>query len=274
MAKLPKRDNLQAIFEGAKITNKRPRSYLGYSGMAHACQRYLKYSLHWCYTSSHDPRVERIFRRGDYEEEVLAKDFERVGIDLFDDQLEVEGGHGYAKGHIDGKVFGVPGYETEIMLFEAKTMNDKRFKEYMLKGLQLTNPVYYGQIMSYMGKLGLKRTFYVVANKNDEQRSYKIIDFDEDEYKRLEDVANTIPLMDELPDKIGGKTWHTCKYCDAKQVCHYGHAVRKSCRTCTHVTLEGDGKWGCSISDVDNILYEEQLKGCDKYKVDEIFEGI
>jgi len=271
MAILPKRDLIQLLIEGDKIVKHRPRSYLGYSGMASACARSLKYSLHWAFISSYERRVERIFKRGDYEETVLADDFKRVGITLFDDQLEVVGGHGYAKGHIDGKLLGVPGYEIEVLLFEAKTMNDKRFKEYIKNGLQSTNPVYYGQIMSYMGKLGLERTLYVVANKNDENRSYKIIDFDADEYNRLEDVANTIPLMDELPEKIGGKTWHACKYCDARQVCHYNAKPRKTCRTCCFVTLEGDGKWGCSHIDSDNLSYDEQLNGCDEYVLDGMF---
>jgi len=220
MALLPPKDVIAEAIEGRKIANKRPRSYLGYSGMANPCSRHLKYSLHWAYTKYHEARIERIFRRGDYEETVLADDFKRVGIDLFDDQLEVIGGHGYAKGHIDGKVFGVPGYETEIMMFEAKTMNDKRFKDYLKKGLRETNPVYYGQVMSYMGKLGLERCLYVVVNKNDEHRNYQIIEFDNDEYQRLEDIANAIPLMTELPEKIGGRTWFACKWCDAKNLCH------------------------------------------------------
>ena len=270
MALLPPKDLLFEAIEMKKIEVQKPRSYLGYSGMAHACHRYLKYSLHWCYSRNHEPRVERIFRRGDYEETVVQADFARIGITHFDDQLEVKGGYGYAKGHIDGKVKNVPGYGEEVMLLEVKTMNDKRFKEYLQKGLQEMHPVYYGQIMSYMGKLGLKNTLYVVTNKNDEHRNYKIIPFDEEEYKRLEDIANAIPLMHDLPDKIGGKTWHACKYCDAKQICHYKAPIQKTCRSCKYVTLEGEGKWGCSMEGY-FISYEEQLRACGDHELDVMF---
>ena len=273
MALLPPRDLIYDKIESVKIWQNKPRSYLGYSGMGNQCQRLLKLQLHWCIKSHHEARIERLFRRGDYEETVIAKDFEHAGIDLFDDQLEVVGGHGYAKGHIDGKVFGVPGYETEIMLFEAKTMNEKRFKEYLKKSLREVSPIYYGQIQSYMGKLGLKNTLYVVTNKNDEARSYKILPFDEDEYLRLEDIANTVPLMEELPTRLGGKTWFACKFCDARQLCHYKQKVRKTCRSCANVTMEGDGKWGCSLrGDHSCISYDTQLKGCENYKLDAMFE--
>lgn len=272
MALLPPRDVIQEKIESIKHWDNRPRSYLGYSGMASPCQRYLKYSLHWCFKTHHDARVERIFRRGDYEEIAVQRDFEAIGIEIFDDQLEVSGGHGYAKGHIDGKVQGVPGYELEILLLEVKTMNDKRFKEYIKKGLQEVHPVYYGQIQSYMGKLGLANTLYVVTNKNDESRNYQVLPFDESKYQELEDVANTVPLMDALPDKIGGKTWFTCKYCNARQTCHYDAKIRRTCRSCAHVTLEGDGNWGCTVKETDDLQYDDQLNGCKQYELDEIFE--
>ena len=119
-----------------------------------------------------------------------------------------------------------------------------------------------------MGKLGLKKCLYVVTNKNDEHRNYQIYDWDETEYNRLEDVANSIPLMEELPNKIGGKTWHACKYCDAKQFCHYNAKPRKSCRSCVHVSLEGEGRWSCGGA---LLSYEDQLKGCDNYILDGMF---
>jgi len=270
MAILPKRDILREKLDSREIITDRPRPYLGYSGMAASCLRALKYGFHWSYDRSHPARVERIFRRGDYEETVLEAEFKTVGVKMYDDQLEVAGGHGYAKGHIDGKVDNVPGYPGVTMLLEIKTMNDKRFREYSKKGLRETNPTYYGQIMSYMGKLGLDKTLYVVSNKNDESRAYTVMDFDEDEYGRLEDIANAIPTMTELPEKIGGKTWFSCKYCDARQVCHYGATVKKTCRSCKNISIEGEGKWGCLLGSSD-LGYEEQLSACGEYELNEMF---
>ena len=270
MAIIPKRNAIKELLDSREILVDKPRPYLGYSGMANACQRALKYGFHWCYDRSHPARVERIFRRGDYEETVLEAEFKAIGIKMYDDQLGVSGGHGYARGHIDGKVEGVPGYPDETMLLEIKTMNDKRFKEYNKKGLREISPTYYGQIMSYMGKLGMKKVLYVVSNKNDENRSYDIIEFDEDEYNRLEDVANVIPVMTELPEKIGGKTWFSCKYCDSRQICHYGADIKKTCRSCKNISLEGNGKWGCAIGSND-LDYNEQLSACDNYELDEMF---
>ena len=267
MALIPPRNLISDKIEKARHPQV-PRDYLGYSSTGGECTRKMWYDLHWAYSRSIEARVNRIFRRGDYEEGVVHKELKSICIKLTDDQFTVVGPYGHVKGHIDGIVQYVPGYGDEKMLLEIKTMNHKRFIDYRNKGLRETNPGYYSQIMSYMGKLNLKKCLYIVTNKNDEARDYQIIDYDEDEFNRIESVATGVLFSDKPPEKIGGKTWMTCKYCDAKQICHYGQAPAKNCRTCEYIAIEEHGKWSCEKTG-QNISSDEQLTNCKEYELAE-----
>ena len=268
MAKIPTFNPIHAKVEQVyHVEGLRP--YLGYSVLGHPCNRYLWYYLHWCFNQKIDARLKRLFSRGDYEEEIVTRDLVAAGMEVHSDQHEVTGCHGHVKGHIDGFVDNVPGAEKTTHLLEVKTMNDKRFKEYQKKGLEATNPGYYAQIQSYMGKTGKKRCLFVVTNKNDEQRDYQRLNFDKDKFDELESRGTHILMCDEPPDKIGGKTWHECKFCNAKKICHYSEQPLKNCRTCEFVGIENDGKWSCGKCDGAEIRVHDQRQGCDLYQLAE-----
>lgn len=283
MALLPKTGQIQQLMEaGVIIEDHRPR--LGYSQMGGSCDRKLYYILRWSYKQEISRRLYRIFRRGDLEEPRIHADLLAEGFKVIEDQLTVHGPHGHIEGHIDGKVIGLPEptvEKNEEVLLEIKTMNAKRYGEYCNKGLRKTNPAYYSQINSYMGKLGLAKCLFVVHNKNTEDRSYVMIPFDLNEFERIEARAHKILYSEEAPGRIGDVTWFECKFCDAKDICHKGAQVERNCRTCKHISLEDKGEWSCSHKDWHEIHSEtidikfsntlslpRQKASCDRYEYD------
>ena len=76
-----------------------------------------------------------------------------------------------------------------------------------------------------------------------------------------------------LFDRIGNNSsaWYKCQLCDAKRKCFGKEPVAKNCRTCKYSDLENEGKWSCSKLSNNDLSYKEQLKGCDKYVMSEMF---
>lgn len=266
MAQLPKFNKVQHLIEDGEIINVH-RPYLGYSSLGSKCKRLSWYGFHWAFVKRISPRVKRLFERGDWEESVIKNDLENAGIVLHSAQLEVVGLAGHVRGHIDGMVENVPDFLDEPLLFEAKTMSNKNFQKYKKIGLKLFNPAYYHQVHSYMGKLGLTHALYIATNKDNEQRDYDIIEFNPDAFDEAESFAMFIITSEGPPPKIGPKTWHECKFCDAKPICHHGHPIEQNCRTCTYAAIEDDAKWSCDFHDGKTLSVEEQRKGCDDYVI-------
>ena len=265
MAPIPQPNPIKTLLEKHLIPND-PRGHLGYSQLGHPCKRKLWYDFHWAYSAVINPRVARIFRRGDIEEELVVSDLEEAGLTVSGSQLEVSDSTGHVRGHIDGLVCGVPGYDDRLLL-EVKTMNKERYNEYIKKGLKETNPGYYVQYNMYLGSLKLKKCLYIVVNKNNEERDYQIYDFDEQCYKDHRRVGFDIIAATEPPKKIGMKTWYVCKMCDAAPICHNGIPPRNNCRTCKHVSIEMQGEWHCRYDGADRELsLVEQEDGCDHFE--------
>ena len=267
MAVIPKFDELQNTLDaGTKELPLRP--YLGYSTTGGACKRKMYYDFRWAYTPVKELRIIRLWARGDHEEILVIEHLRSLGLKVFDEQKTVYGPHGHVLGHIDGNVLGVPDDEKTMHLLEVKTMNEKRYKEYLNKGLKFTNPSYYSQVNSYMGKQNLLKCLFIVVNKNTEQRSYRIVAYDHDEYLRVEEIALSILYAEVAPPRIGERTWFECKFCDAKEICHYQKPVDQNCRTCEHFTIEDKGEFACAHHNV-TLTTEAQRVGCKDYSYDE-----
>lgn len=264
MAIIPNKNKLKDLLESGLVDNEH-RPHLGYSELGHPCHRKLWYSFHWAYKDYINQRVQRIFNRGDAEEEIVVKDLERAGLYVFDRQLELHDDTGHILGHIDGLVSGVPGSDL-IHLLEVKTMNRARFLAYVKKGLKETNPGYYVQYNMYLGKLGLTKCLYIVTNKDNEERDYRVLEFDKQCYEDHKRIGFEIIAASEPARKVGKRTWHVCKMCDASTVCHDGIRPQKNCRTCENVSILQDGFWQCDKTEK-RLSVEEQRKGCDSYEV-------
>lgn len=249
------------------LVKQKLRPYLGYSGLGHECHRKLWMDFRWCYSKRLEPRIVRLFARGNYEEDVIEADLVRAGMKVINREVEMIGLAAHVKGHIDGEVVLVPDYEEEVLLLEMKTMNDSKFKQYKKIGLKKFSGTYWGQIHSYMGKRKLKNCLYVVTNKNNEERDYQVIPFCDETFKKMERVAVSVLTAEEIPERIGRRVDMVCKFCDAKGTCHGGNEVMRNCRTCESCDLEEEGKWSCSYYNESTPLTEDaQREGCIKYE--------
>jgi len=275
MAKIEKFNTINDIMEEGMIDSV-PRTYLGYSAIGDKCMRKLWYGFRWVAPDSASRRMNRIWDRGHIEEGRIITDLARVGCTVIDQEFEVVGITGHARGHGDGKVCDVPTVmEGKELLFEAKTMKHSSFVSYIKKGLQQYSPAYWQQIHSYMGHEKLPACLYVVVNKDTEERDYKIIEFDEAQFQEGERIAFSIITADVPPPRMANasKNFFECKWCAFSKVCHSEAPVAENCRTCKCWDIEENGKFTCSQYDID-LDKDQQLKGCGMYELDEEAYGI
>lgn len=275
MALIPVRDNpVEAAIE-EKTYPQADRTYLGMSGVGGSCLRKSWYSWRWVKDRTISARVKRIFERGDLEEPRIVADLEAAGMIITDDQLEVSHVTKHCLGHIDGIANNVPGAEKTPHLTEYKTMKNSSFNALKKKAVLLgdfgqalltTNGTYYGQIMLYMGYLGLTRCLYVVTNKDNEERLYARIKFEPQIFEQLKDRASDILFSETPPPRVSDRSdFFECKWCDFKDICFNGAPVKKNCRTCKHVDIHDEGKWQCSLINTE-LSKQSQIQGCAKHK--------
>jgi len=256
------------------------RGYLGMSGLAEACSRKVWLGFRRASTSTYTPRTMRIFERGDIEEARIVAALKNIGIECFrrdkdgnkieitgaigEEQEELVGFAGHAKGHPDGRCIGVIEAPKTEHLLEIKTMNDAGFKKLIKDGLRKVKPIYFGQVQRYMDKMGLTRTLHITVNKNDEDIYVERIRLDEEYAKELADRERDIIMSDAPPLREFSRTWHECKWCNHVGVCHDNVPPVVTCRSCAKVDMEMDGVWRCSMSG-NALSYAEQMKACPSY---------
>ena len=269
MAKIPQRNLLNEVLEEGLVEQKF-RTYIGMSSLMGPCPRKIWYDFRWSYLKEIPKRVQRIFNRGHYEESVIINDFINAGIEIVSQQSEMVDSTGHIKGHDDGILLNVPGAEKTPHLFEGKTMKHSRYVKYMREGLQRSDPVYWGQIHTYMGELGLTRCVYGVVNKDTDERDFKRIKYEPDVHDQCMSIGFDILTSEFPPKKIGEKTWFDCKFCSARGVCHKGEPILKTCRSCQHVSIEMGGNWSCGKHNGVLLSPDEQRRGCDQYELSEV----
>ena len=272
MALIPKQDLLHETIEGGLVKQKF-RTYIGMSSLGGPCSRKIWYDFHWSYDRMITKRIERLFERGDLEEARVVKDLKSVGVGVeraLEHQMELVDDTGHIKGHPDGIATNVPGAEKTTHLLEIKTMNKKFFMLYKNKGLKLSNPGYWAQVHTYMGLLKLTRCLFCVTNKDNEERHYERVKFDEQTYKECMSRGFDILTSEFIPKKIGEVTWFECKFCSAKDICHKGAKINRNCRTCQHHNIENYGEWSCDLHLI-TLDKEEQMLGCPDYQLSEVF---
>lgn len=266
MVAIPKNEIIGSLIAEKHRQVSGHRSYIGASGLGSKCKRRVWLDFRWIYESFIEYRLARIFAHGDYEEIQVIADLESIGIEVVQRQTGLVDATGHIRGHVDGVVTNVPGSRKTRHLLEVKTMNDKRFNDYLKNGIKATNPVYWVQINMYMGWMGLERCLFIVTNKNNEERNYQRYDFDKNTFDAYLAIGLEILTAEEIPAKIGNHTYYECKFCDAYNFCHKGMPAKKTCRTCEHVNIEMKGLWTCGKHDNHELTLQEQLSACDEYK--------
>ncbi len=241
------------------------RPYLGLSGIADPCARKLWYAFRWCATEQIEARKHRLLSRGHREEPIILADLEAIGVKVNDTQQEFVAGHGHIMGHGDGELDNIPDAPKTTHLAEFKTANDKNFKKMKKLGLIDANPVYHGQMITYMYLGKYKRGLFIMVNKNDDERYYERVYPNSTLAKELIQKGIDIISTEVPPGKIGNASWYQCKWCKFYGVCHLGSDVLKTCRSCSFLDLCDNGIWKCSRYSNLELCTRQQKMACDNH---------
>ncbi len=266
------------------------RPYLSMSNIGHSCTRAMWMSWRWCSDKVDDARGARILERGKLEEQRIIRDLKGVGVEVFrvegnkeiemfglpdEPQEELIGFAGHAAGHPDGRVRGLIEAPKTVHLLEMKTAKADNFKKFEKDGLKVAFPAYYDQMIRYMGHMKLERGYFIMTNKDNEERKAERVYFSPERYDQLLERERNVIMSPYIPIAPFAPTWFECRYCMHRFSCHYEYYQKhgeeklpnKNCRTCKFVDLSEGGKWSCSMQDDKELSTEEQRVGCGSYKL-------
>lgn len=258
------------------------RSHLGASTLGRECGREVWYSWRWFTFVQHTGRMKRLFQRGHREEPIILASLAAAGIssrtidDATGKQFRFIGYMGHEGGSGDGFLWNVPDIPVgQWALFEAKTHNAKSFaavsklnKEGYNVGLMEKKPEHYAQMQRYMKAWGLNWTVYCGVCKDNDERLWLIVPYEETHAQQVADRAVAIIHSDRPPAKLSETpTFYKCTYCDHKGTCHNGELPHKSCRSCVYSKPVDNGQWACTNPNHPCALPRElQLTGCANYQ--------
>ncbi len=153
----------------AEREGQRPRDYLGASRIGEPCARRLVYEVR---RTPPDPgkdfegRTLRIFAAGHVFEDLAIRWLRQAGFDLRTQtaaggQFGFETAGGRVRGHVDGVIVGGPGVSVAWpALWEHKALKASSWSDTARKGVQLSKPVYFGQMQIYMAYMPLGVDFH------------------------------------------------------------------------------------------------------------------
>jgi len=210
----------------AEREGQRPRDYLGASRIGEPCARRLVYEV--CRTPP-DPgkdfegRALRIFAAGHVFEDLAIRWLRQAGFDLRTQtatggQFGFETAGGRIRGHVDGVIVGGP----EIglawpVLWEHKALKTSSWSDTARKGVQLSKPVYFGQMQIYMAYMGLGSALFTALNKDTCEIHHERVPFDLAAAQALSDKAvNVLRAADAgdlLPRIATSPDFLLCRFC-------------------------------------------------------------
>lgn len=250
------------------------RPHLGASLIGHSCERFLWLTFRWVDAKRFPGRMLRLFETGQLEEQRVARNLRRIGVELHTEtpdgkQWRVSSLGGHFAGSMDGAGRGFPEAPKTWAVWECKTSNTKGFKELQDKGLQKAKPQHYAQVTIYMGETGMDRAMYTCICKETDEIYTEWVHFDPVEYARLKARAERVIGANEPPLRISNDpSWYVCKMCDYHAHCHGEAAPQVNCRTCAHSTpeMDGDARWSCGHHNESHIPIAGQRIGCDQHR--------
>lgn len=220
---------IDRALEEANATSK-PRDYLGGSRLGLECPRALAYewfALVAGKQSFFPGRTLRIFRLGHLIEEELVSLLRLAGFDL---RNQKEDGsqygwstyHGKIRGHIDGVILSAPIPIGLPALWEAKSMNNKKFNECKKRGVAKSHPIYYAQMQTYCAYMQLDDWFFSAYNKDTSELHHEAGKFDPAVAQWASDrgyAVVTAKVPEELPRITGDRNDFRCKLCPHADIC-------------------------------------------------------
>jgi hypothetical protein len=209
------------------------RKYLGASNIGDECARKIQYRyLNYPQDegSEFSARTLRIFEFGHVIEEYAAKWLRDAGFDLrTEDSMGKQFGFSIAndeiRGHIDGVICDGPVAMGYPCLWENKSANDKKFKDFVRHGVAKANPTYAAQVALYQAYMELtdNPALFTIVNKNTSEIYYELIPFNATLAQASSDKAVNILTAskagDILPRVAQSKDFFLCKFCDYRETC-------------------------------------------------------
>ncbi|MDD3030534.1 MAG: hypothetical protein PHS57_09745 [Alphaproteobacteria bacterium] len=228
-------DKINARIDEAMVARnkkQKPRAYLGGSRVGEPCARRLVYEyLHAPMDEGKDfdGRILRVFDAGHKFEDLSVAWLRLTGFDLRTNkkdgsQFGFSAANGKLAGHIDGVI--VAGPDVGIIwpaLWEHKALNTKSWNDLVKHGLQVSKPVYFGQVQLYMAYMELSVALFTALNKDTEELYHEIVPFDPAEAQALSDKAVSVIRAAEcgelLPRIAAASDFYLCRMCPYAERC-------------------------------------------------------
>lgn len=209
------------------------RNYLGASSLGEPCKRKLQYRYMKTKKDEgkdFDGKTLRIFQVGHNFEELgiawlVQADFNVLTHDKQGRQFGFDTADGEIQGHVDGIITDGPVAWEYPFLWECKSANDKKFKEFQSKGVESANFIYYAQVLIYQAYMGLTANpaLFTVINKNTQEIYFEKVPFDAKVAQRVSDSAvNILKAVqnNELMPRVAAKSdSFLCKWCEFRKKC-------------------------------------------------------
>lgn len=262
MVAIPEKDSTaDAIYRGVMSREGQRngnRAHLGASLIGDECLRKLWYTFRWCKVKDFAPRIIRLFRRGQLEEQQIIEDLRAAGVSIWETnqsgaQFKVSAVNGHFGGSMDGLALGLPESPDKYHLLEFKTASEKYFKKLCKEGVEKAQPTHYAQMQTYMYLSGetdakrVTRAMYISVNKNTDEIYTERVKYHGPTAKKLIEKAETVINSAEPPLRISNDAaFYKCKFCDFAELCHGNKLPKPNCRNCCHSTPVENGAWSCA----------------------------
>lgn len=217
-----------------KESKRSGRKYLGASSLGDPCARKIQYRYMGVKPDADKGfpgKTLRTFSLGHAVEDLMVMYFKDAGFDLrttssmSNEQFGFSIADGEVRGHIDGVVCGGPMDLPYPMLWECKSANDKKFKEFVSKGVTVANPVYAAQVALYQTYMDLDKNpcMFVVFNKNTSEIYVEFVPYNKPLAQSISDKAVLIlqatKANDVLPRIAQNEDFFQCKWCEFHATC-------------------------------------------------------
>ena len=251
----------------------KPRPYLGASSIGENCSKKLWLRFRFVRESFNAETLKK-FRDGHITEKTVIQHLKLLPFLKIDgdgeNQIEISGVDGHMKGHLDGIIEGIIEAPKTPHVLEIKAVADKKFneiKKYKLElgekmALRRYSETYYAQVILYMHKMNLTRSFHIFATAGARMWMSVRTECDSNYAKSLIEKARRIIYSNDAPEGISkDPSFFNCRYCGFYKVCHEKKLPERQCRVCIHASPIKDGKWDCQLHKKE-LSYDEQLAGC------------
>ncbi len=228
----------QALIE---LNQKQPkRDYIGASRLGVSCNRALQYEF---LNTPKDEEREfsgrtlRIFAAGHVFEDLIIKWLRQAGFELYTEtssggQFGFSAANGRIQGHVDGIINDAPkdlGMSFPA-LWEAKSLNNKSWKDTVKRGLTLSKPVYAAQVALYQAYMepsipGISSNpaLFTAINKDTAEIYHELVPLDLALAQKASDkgvqVITACESHELLPRISNSPTFLDCKFCDYQNRC-------------------------------------------------------